>query len=794
MTVVGGQAAEQIIAGVVLSERLSVTMYGAIHRAQWAGQRNMRGLVIDSKLLELPAFRMALDDGGAIAADRPIDHPHVVPTITVETNGPDVVVVTRGVGRYVTVQDLITAAGASRATGGKLPREVAATIGKSVVEALAAAHARGVVHGAVHPRSVLVDEDGAVRLSDFVVGRALTTAVAQGADAALWRGLAGYLAPELVIGEEPTPAADVFAAGAMLFTMLSGEVPPGTLHVSPAVERLVQRALDTDLVRRYKTAADLLENLLEAFEDDRWELADRGAVIKAAGLSQTDGNIDDATEDLLASLGSLPGAVQVTPIRPSIDLRAAAVAARHGETPTSQNRLDALLADLDDGRDHTQVEQAPAFKRDPISELIHMDPRRQEAIVQIARPGNQGTAGNPAKPARRVPSLDDPDDDFSESTPLPPPRRDSDSDIISVPPVPYAPSTGETGSAALSALAGLDEPARRVSDAADQAAAAAVKLEQVAARVEAAASRTASAQRPVARPIAIEPVPGFDLDAPPPRLRSRAFGVVLTLVVIGGGIGIWQIYRSQQARTAAGEQEVEARRKQADERTITETESLADAGALTVTSTPAQAGVWLRIGRTPVTTMRLQANSTHELAFVLDGYQLGEAQVVAASWSGPPTQAAKVEVLLQPIVDAGKPGGKGRGSSGGGGKGSAAPTPPTALPLQPTAVHAASSATGAGPIALSTTPRGAEAYLYVGLTGSMRFNQLIAGRDYEIIVVKDGYRPVPLTITADDWRAGSDRDTPIDRAKKKSVIELSVTLEPVGGPGATPTSPSPTGR
>ena len=45
------------------------------------------------------------------------------------------------------------------------------------------------IHGAVHPRSVLIDEDGGVRLTDFVVGRALTTAVAQGADSSLWRGL-----------------------------------------------------------------------------------------------------------------------------------------------------------------------------------------------------------------------------------------------------------------------------------------------------------------------------------------------------------------------------------------------------------------------------------------------------------------------------------------------------------------------------------------------------------------------------------------------------------------------------
>jgi hypothetical protein len=59
---VGGQAAEQIIAGVVLSERLAVTMYGAIHRAQFNGQRNLRGLVVDPKILGEDVFRTTMTD------------------------------------------------------------------------------------------------------------------------------------------------------------------------------------------------------------------------------------------------------------------------------------------------------------------------------------------------------------------------------------------------------------------------------------------------------------------------------------------------------------------------------------------------------------------------------------------------------------------------------------------------------------------------------------------------------------------------------------------------------------
>ncbi len=580
----GGQAAEQIIAGVVLSERLAVTIYGAIHRAQFNGQRNLRGLVVDPKILAEDAFRTTLTDSAVIDSVTGLEHPNIVPTFTVESGGPDVVVVTRGAGRYVTVQDLITAAVARSKGGGKLSMPVAGLIGKSVIEALAAAHQAGVIHGAVHPRSVVIDEDGGVRLDDFVVGRALTTAVAQGADSSLWRGLTGYIAPELVVGEEPTTGADVFAVGAMLFTMLSGEAPPGTLRVTPAMERLVQRALDTDPKRRYKTATDLLENLIEAMEDDHWELADRAELIREAGLSQADENIDDATEDLLASLGS--SAVQVTPTRPSIDLRAEQVAARQSSpgAPATGGRLDALLADL--GGDHTNVTQIDdgPYRRDPISELISLDPRKREAIVSTSR----------------VPSLDDPDDDH---TPLPPPRRDSDHDHdyprrrASSSAVARASSTDEA--AALAAIGDLDEGARRINSVGDQAAIAAMKLEEAAARAERAAHKLetdGSTKREPRRaaPIA-DPLP--ELDAPSMRVKSR-MGGVLGVFVIALALGaVYMIYRQftkQDDLDAVAKQQQALDKEKHDEAERQAIADLPDPGSIKVTSNPPEAGVWLQ--------------------------------------------------------------------------------------------------------------------------------------------------------------------------------------------------------
>jgi len=746
---VAGQAAEQIIAGVVLSERLAVTMYGAIHRAQFSGQRNLRGLVVDPKILADAAFRLALTDAGAVATAVALDHKNIVPTVAVESGGSDVVVVTRGVGRYVTVQDLMTAARADRGQSGKLSIPIAAAIGRSVIDALAAAHKAKVVHGAVHPRSVLIDEDGGVRLGDFVVGRALTTAVAQGADSVLWRGLAGYLAPELVVGEDPTPGADVYAIGATLFTMLSGEAPPGNLHVTPAVERLVQRALDTDVARRYRSASDLLENLLEAFEDDRWEIADRSEVIKVAGLSQTDTSIDEATEDLLASLGSSSGAVQVTPVRPAVDLRA--VAAHHTPRPVSRavsapsaSRLDALLADLDNTSEHTTVDDPP-FTRDPISEVIASNPRRSETMSHV-------------KP--RVPSLDDPDDD---ETPLPPPMalpaRDSELDLGRG----RAPRT-MTGdeAAAMSALADLDDPARRLSSVAEQAAQAADKLEKAASRVSAAVAITAqgTAERPVARPLV--DIPQIE-DQPTPRLRSRALSIVALLVLLAGGIGFVVVYKSQQEATAAQREREDQARKDAEERTRQAQKAQADPGTIAVTATPSKASVWLKLGRTNLDTVPLTSAQLHRLRLELDGYQPIDTEVIAASWEGTgEAKKAKVSVALKAVaID----------------KKTKKPAVEKLPALPPNLVAQTGFSPGEGPLHVETSPPGAEVWLLIGYADSgVRF-PTVAGRAYELRVLADGYKPGFASITADEWRDPTgDPKAPIDMAKKKREIEKHLDL------------------
>ena len=106
---------------------------------------------------------------------------------------------------------------------GPLPAAEAATLGVQVCAALAAAHAAGLVHRDVKPQNLLLSSDGVLKLGDFgiAVGHEGTRLTLEGTVL----GTAGYLAPEQARGEQVTAAADIYAVGAVLYELLTGEPP-----------------------------------------------------------------------------------------------------------------------------------------------------------------------------------------------------------------------------------------------------------------------------------------------------------------------------------------------------------------------------------------------------------------------------------------------------------------------------------------------------------------------------------------------------------------------------------------
>lgn len=162
---------------------------------------------------------------------------------------------------------------------GPLTPEQAMVFLDPVLEALDAAHAAGFVHRDIKPENVLVSDDGRVKVADFGLARALSTgahSITQG----MIIGTVAYLSPEQVERGEADARSDLYAAGILMFEMITGHVPhegesplsvayqhvntdvpvPSSLRPGLPVEvdALVVKATRRDVGLRYQSAAEFL--------------------------------------------------------------------------------------------------------------------------------------------------------------------------------------------------------------------------------------------------------------------------------------------------------------------------------------------------------------------------------------------------------------------------------------------------------------------------------------------------------------------------------------------------------
>ncbi|MGD9959645.1 Stk1 family PASTA domain-containing Ser/Thr kinase [Nocardioides sp.] len=94
-----------------------------------------------------------------------------------------------------------------------------------VLSALAAAHRAGLIHRDIKPENVLIADDGRIKVADFGLAKAVSTDTQHTATGGVLIGTVSYLAPELVIDGTSDARADVYAAGVVLYEMLTGHKP-----------------------------------------------------------------------------------------------------------------------------------------------------------------------------------------------------------------------------------------------------------------------------------------------------------------------------------------------------------------------------------------------------------------------------------------------------------------------------------------------------------------------------------------------------------------------------------------
>ena len=176
---------------------------------------------------------------------------------------------------------------ADRIARGPIPIEDTLPIARQVSEALEAAHEQGIVHRDLKPANIKVRPDGTVKVPDFGLAKALEPVAVKGGDGTasptitspamtqmgIILGSAAYMSPEQAKGRQADKRSDVWAFGAVVYEMLSGQrafkgddiadtlaavlrqeidwtaLPPST---PASVRRLIARCLDRDIRQRLR--------------------------------------------------------------------------------------------------------------------------------------------------------------------------------------------------------------------------------------------------------------------------------------------------------------------------------------------------------------------------------------------------------------------------------------------------------------------------------------------------------------------------------------------------------------
>ncbi len=109
---------------------------------------------------------------------------------------------------------------------GKLTPDQAAQIASEVAAALSFAHRNGVVHRDIKPANILIGSNGAVKVADFGIARAMNAATEHNlTQAGSVMGTATYFSPEQAQGAQPDPRSDLYSLGIVLYELVAGKPP-----------------------------------------------------------------------------------------------------------------------------------------------------------------------------------------------------------------------------------------------------------------------------------------------------------------------------------------------------------------------------------------------------------------------------------------------------------------------------------------------------------------------------------------------------------------------------------------
>jgi eukaryotic-like serine/threonine-protein kinase len=175
-------------------------------------------------------------------------------------------------------------------TEGPMDEQRAMETMADVCAALDFSHRNGIIHRDVKPANVMINNAGAVKVMDFGIARALSDGQGVTQTAAVI-GTAQYLSPEQARGEQVDARSDVYAAGCVLYELITGDppftgdspvavayqhvredpTPPSHQNpdVSPAMDAMVLKAMSKNPANRYQSAAEMRSDLVRVLSGQR---------------------------------------------------------------------------------------------------------------------------------------------------------------------------------------------------------------------------------------------------------------------------------------------------------------------------------------------------------------------------------------------------------------------------------------------------------------------------------------------------------------------------------------------
>ncbi len=149
-----------------------------------------------------------------------------------------------------------------------------------IADGLDYAHQKGIVHRDIKPANVMLLKTGIIKITDFGIARITASSQTQ---TGVVKGTPHYMSPEQISGERVDGRSDIFSLGAMLFQLLTGDVPfhgdspaalmhqimnmphPDPRTINPKLLKphvtIIDKALEKDREKRYQKASQMSAHL-----------------------------------------------------------------------------------------------------------------------------------------------------------------------------------------------------------------------------------------------------------------------------------------------------------------------------------------------------------------------------------------------------------------------------------------------------------------------------------------------------------------------------------------------------